>query len=54
MHVDKLDLVVSELRQIGGRHGVTGYNIPRRYFPVNISSHVPVQNRRLPRTTCFP
>ena len=34
LHADKLDDVVSELRQVGGRHGQTGYNIPGGYFPV--------------------
>jgi len=32
-HLDKLDEVVPILRQVGGRHGVQGYNIQSGYFP---------------------
>lgn len=38
--VDNLDTpeeVVPMLKQLGGRHGKCGYNVPPEYFPVSLS-----------------
>ncbi|XP_064600346.1 flavohemoprotein-like [Liolophura sinensis] len=32
-HLDNLEDVVPILKQLGGRHGTQGYNIPQEYFP---------------------
>ena len=35
-HADRLEDVVSMLRQVGGRHGHQGHNVPSAYFPVSL------------------
>lgn len=33
-NLDSLEDIVPMLRQLGGRHGTAGYNVPPEYFPV--------------------
>lgn len=34
-HLDNLEEVVPLLKELGGRHGATGYNINPKFFPVS-------------------
>lgn len=37
-NLDNLEEVVPMLKQLGGRHGEQGYNVPSKFFPVSICS----------------
>lgn len=47
-NADFLQNVVGELRQAGGRHGRTGYNVKTSFFPFLAKSHMELMAREFP------
>lgn len=43
-NLDSLEEVVPLLKELGGRHGANGYNVPPTYFPVSPTIYlIPLQ-----------